>query len=228
MKKNNNIRPWDRKKTSTPYRTSFFEQNKSILIVCEGQTEAEYFASFDVVQLRVICEDSKGRTKRQLVEYCERKIGEYKKKAQTFDECWCVFDMDVKRGQDQFADYDTAIDSAHAKGYKVAYSNDAFEIWFYLHYYYTDQQNHRTFYYDQLSKLWGINYEKKGKAKEFCKAVYDKLNSDKNADQQKAIRHAEKLCERNGHLPYSQRNPVTTVHLLVQVLNEHLRGTRRS
>ncbi len=228
MKKTNNRCPWERKKTSTPYRTSFFEQNKSILIVCEGQTESEYFASFDVVQLRVICEDSKGRTKRQLVEYCERKIGEYKKKGQTFDEYWCVFDMDMKRGQDQFADYDAAIESAHAKGYKVAYSNDAFELWFYLHYQYTDQQHHRTFYYEQLSKLWGINYEKKGKVKEFCQNIYDKLNGDKNADQEKAIQNAEKLYRRSKYLPYSQRNPVTTVHHLVQVLNEYLRGTRHS
>lgn len=226
--KNKVVRPWERQKTATPYRRASFEQNKTILIVCEGQTEAEYFASFDVVQLKVVCEDSKGRTKRQLVEYCENKIKEYRKQSRNFDECWCVFDMDVKRGRDQFADFDTAIASAEAKGYKVAYSNDAFELWFYLHYQFTDQQNLRTFYYEQLGKLWNINYEKKGKVKEFCCKVYDLLASDKKASQADAIGRAEKLCENCEHLPHSQRNPATTVHLLVKELNKYLRGIRRS
>lgn len=62
MTKKSNIRPWDRKKTSTPYRKAVFSQNQNILIVCEGQTEALYFESFDVVQLQVVCEDTKGLT----------------------------------------------------------------------------------------------------------------------------------------------------------------------
>lgn len=229
MIKKSNIRPWDRKKTSTPYRKAVFSQNRNILIVCEGQTEALYFESFDVVQLQVVCEDTKGLTKRQLVEWASEKVKEYKNKEhREFDEVWCVFDMDIKRGKDQYADYDGAISSAHAKGYKVAHSNDAFELWFYLHYQFTDQANHRTFYYDKLSKQWSINYEKNGKARAFCMTNYDRLQTDSKADQQKAIQRAEKLCDNNTHLPYSQRNPVTTVHLLVRVLNEHLRGVKRS
>jgi hypothetical protein len=62
-------------------------------------------------------------------------------------EVWCVFDMDVKRGADEFADFDNAISKALQLGYKIAYSNDAFELWFYLHFNLTESQHLRSFYY---------------------------------------------------------------------------------
>ncbi len=62
-----------------------------------------------------------------------------------FDEVWCVFDMDVKKGENEFADFDNAIKKALFLHYKVAYSNDAFELWFYLHYNYTDVQAFKIF-----------------------------------------------------------------------------------
>jgi hypothetical protein len=164
----NNIKPWMRKKNSS-YRLSQFDQNKRILIVCEGQTEKEYFQSFDVISLNVVCENTKGRTKRQLIEFCSKTIEKYKSNGITFDEVWCVFDMDVKRGQDEYADFDNAIDSATSKKYKVAYSNDAFELWFYLHFNFTNQPNHRTFYYAQLSQYFDYNYEKMGKNLDNCR-----------------------------------------------------------
>ena len=64
--------------------------------------------------------------------------------------------MDVKRGADEFADFDNAISKAVLLGYKVGYSNDSFELWFYLHFNFTDAQNLRTFYYSELSKRFGI------------------------------------------------------------------------
>lgn len=218
---------WNRKKSSS-YRINRFSQNENILIVCEGQTEKYYFESFDVAMLNVQCIDTKGRTKLQLVEFCEKKVDEYKKEGIIFKEIWCVFDMDVKRGQKEFADFDNAIHSAHAKGYKVAYSNDAFEVWFYLHFNYTDQQLLRTFYYGQLSNFFGYNYEVVGKTEENCKKNYNRLLTHAKSDQIAAIRNSKKLHTNQNHLPFSQQNPVTTVYLLVQKLNKHLKGVRRS
>ena len=228
MNPNKKTKPWERKSNSSGYKIGKYSQNKRILIVCEGQSEEIYFKSFDVVSLDVKCIDSKGLSKIQLVDFCDKTVNDYKEKTVIFDEVWCVFDMDVKRGEKEFADYDNAIKSAKSKKFNVAYSNDAFELWFYLHYQYTDQQHLRTFYYEQLSNLWNINYERSGKTVDHCKAIYGKLMVDKQANQQNAIKHAEKLHNNLIDLPYSQQNPVTTVYLLVKQLNEFLRGSKHS
>jgi len=65
------------------------------------------------------------------------------------------------------------IRSALKAGFKCAYSNDAFELWFTLHYNYYDQQQHRSFYYEKLSAFWNINYEKNGKLLSFYKTIYN-------------------------------------------------------
>ncbi len=228
LMKKNKVPAWERRGTSTPYNIEQFEANKRILIVCEGQTETIYFKSFDVLLLEVHCIDSKGRTKRQLIQYCEETVNQHKKRNLTFDEIWCVFDMDINKGENEFADFDNAISSATTKGYKVAYSNDAFELWFYLHYEFTDQQNRRTFYYRELSKYWGMNYEKNGKAENFCRKIYNLLENDARCSQTKAIHNAIRLHNDQQHLVHSKQNPVTTVYLLVRELNKYLKGVKRS
>jgi len=131
--------------------------------------------------------------------------------------------MDVKQGEKEFADFDNAIIKGESLGYNVAYSNDSFELWFYLHYQYTKQKNHRKFYYQSLSELWNLNYEKNGKTYQFCKNIYSKLESDESASQEKAIANAEKLIKSQANLPYHQQNPVTLVYDLVSFLNDNKR-----
>lgn len=160
-------KPWE-KRTKSAYRKDAFSVNLRFLILCEGQTEKEYFDSFDLSTKDVVC--------------------------------------------------------INCKGYQIAYSNDAFELWFYLHFQYPSQANHRTFYYTQLSSYLGFDYEKKGKCLEQCKNNYDLLK-DK---QKKAIKYAKQLLEKHGEPPYHKRNPATTVHLLVGNLNNYLRGSRHS
>lgn len=227
MSRKEKIRPWDKKKTPTGYRLDRFSQNKQILIVCEGQTEKEYFDSFDVVTLSIKCIDTRGRSKTKLIDFCDEKVAEFGKKGTVFDEIWCVFDMDVEQNKKQHADFDKAIARAIKSGYKAAYSNDCFELWFYLHYNYIDQPNLRSFYYNQLSRLWSIDYENSGKSIDYCRKIADILLADKKADQQKAIQRAEKLYSLQKNLPCSQQNPITTVYMLVNLLNENLRGVKR-
>ncbi len=221
------LKPWEKKKR-TLYRIEAFPPNKTILIVCEGQTETKYFESFDVVSIKVVCEDSKGRTKLQLIEFCEKIEKLYNQGRTKFDEIWCVFDMDVKRGAAEFSDFDNAITSAKKKGYKVAYSNDAFELWFYLHFHYTEQQHLRSFYYKQLTDYFGYNYIRYGKSLENCLKNYNRLLVHADANQETAIKNAKKLHLNQKYLPYSQQNPVTTVYELVTELNKYLRGIKHS
>src|SRR5690606_21847545 len=141
---------------------------------------------------------------------------------ENYDEVWVVFDMDFnpQKGTQQYSEFDNAIQKAKDNNIKVAYSNDAFELWFYLHYQYTDQKNLRFFYYQELGKLWNINYEKEGKSRKFANQIYSILKNDNNASSEKAIIHAKNLFEKNMIFPYHNQNPVTTVYQLFEALTE--------
>ena len=211
---------WNKKPKPSIYRIDTIPINKTILITCEGQTEKLYFKSFPVLGVKVEAIDLKGQSKLRLVESTQKII---ESSDNEYDEIWCVFDMDVKREADEFADFDNAINKALVLNYKVAYSNDAFELWFYLHYGFSDVQNSRTFYYKELSKRFGLNYVKNGKKHGFCLKLYSLLESDKNSSQQKAIDRAKQLFEYKQTLPYHQQNPVTKVYVLVEELNKCFR-----
>lgn len=213
---------WNKQKNNSQYKIDTIALNKKILITCEGQTEKLYFESFPVLTLNVKAIDLKGQSKTKLVELTEEM---YKKQHSDSDEVWCVFDMDVKRGENEFADFDNAIKKAKHLGFKVAYSNDAFELWFYLHFNYIDSQQLRGFYYQELSKFFEINYIKDGKKYDFCLKIYDILLNSTNASQIEAIKRAEKLHLqfKDERIVYHERNPVTTVYKLVEFLNTNLR-----
>jgi len=211
---------WNKKTQPSGYKIETIPINKTILIVCEGQTEKLYFESFPVLGVKIKAIDLKGQAKLKLVESTEEIV---KNAKEEYNEIWCVFDMDVKRGANEFADFDNAISKALLLGYKVAYSNDAFEVWFYLHFNLTDSQHLRSFYYKELGNKFGINYVKEGKKYEFCLKIYDLLNKDKNSSQEKAIERARLLYQKQANLPYHQQNPNTKVYELVEELNRNLR-----
>jgi hypothetical protein len=209
-------KPWLKKMNVSEYKIETVAPNKTILIVCEGQTEELYFKSFLVSTLTVKL-FSLGQSKIQLVQNTERI-----QQIEQCDEVWCVFDMDIKLDVvNCIADFDNSIAKAKDLGYRVAYSNDSFELWFYLHYQYTDNENHRSFYYNQLSKLWDVSYEREGKKWKFCTENYKRLQSDPRANQEDAIKRAEHLFAAKKDFKYHKQNPVTLVYELVKVLNEN-------
>jgi hypothetical protein len=212
---------WNKKTQPSGYKIDTIPIKKTILIVCEGQTEELYFKSFEVLtEFKVEIYNTEGQSKLKLIESTKDIIDSFDTK---FDEVWCVFDMDKKRGADEFADFDNAITRALYLGYKVAYSNDAFELWFYLHYNLSESQHLRPFYYAELGKKFGINYVKDGKKYAFCLKIYDILKNDKDSSQEKAIERARQLFEQQENLPYHQQNPNTKVYELVEELNRNLR-----
>ncbi len=211
---------WLKKAKPSLYKIDTKELNKTILIVCEGQTEKLYFESFPVLTLTIKVVDLKGQTKLKLIESTQSII---ENSDVGYDEVWCVFDMDVKQGEKEFADFDNAIKKGESLNYKIAYSNDCFELWFYLHYNYTDEKNHRTFYYKALGKYWDLNYEKFGKSFKFSSGIYERLEKDEKATQVKAIERAEKLYNMQSNLAWHQQNPITLVYELVKFLNDNRR-----
>lgn len=220
IKKTDRKKAWLKKVKPSAYKIETRTVNKSILIVGEGLTEKLYFESFPVLSLTVKAVNLEGQSKLKLIESTEN-IAHTNEV--DFDEVWCVFDMDIKQGEKELADFDNAIKSGISKNYKIAYSNDSFELWFYLHYNYTDQKNHRSFYYEALSKLWNLNYEKDGKKYNFSEKIYELLENEKLASQKEAINRAKKLYQEQSHLEYHKQNPVTKVYELVELLNENCR-----
>ncbi len=110
-------------------------------------------------------------------------------------------------------DFNNAIAMAHARGFQVAYSNEAFEIWYMLHFNYYDTGLHRSDYESRLTALLGHEYRKNSDT------MYSEL-LDKQLD---AIRNATRLLERGSVGNPALENPSTTVHVLVEELNKYLR-----
>ena len=211
---------WNKKAMPSTYKINTIPANRIILVVCEGQTEELYFESFPVLGMTVRTVNLKGQSKLKLIESTKEIV---ERSDFDYEDIWCVFDMDVKRGAEEFADFDNSIIKGTQLGYNIAYSNDSFELWFYLHFEYTDAEHLRGFYYDELGKKFALNYVKDGKKYEFCLKLYNILLDDRTSSQERAIERAKKLFEKVKYLPYHQQNPVTKVYELVEVLNQNLR-----
>jgi len=226
VKKTDQDKAWNKRTaTSKAYAINSKEANvKRFLIICEGEnTEPCYFRAFPVATAEVETYGM-GRSKTSLVTYVMELV-----RMEKYDperEIWIVFDMDVDfmaESSLQKEDFNQAVTLAEKQGFKVAYSNDAFELWFVLHYQLIEQALTRMEYYKLISNHWSISYERMGKNMRFCRDIYDRLEHDGKASQQNAIRHAERLFEAHAHLPPSSKNPCTTVFVLVNELNKYLK-----
>ena len=111
-----------------------------ILIVCEGtKTEPNYFKSIkstfpnNTVETYDINIKGTGSSTLKIVDIAislrNQSSAEYNK---DFDEVWVVFD------KDDFpeSDFNNSIHKANSNGIKLAWSNEAFELWYILHFQY--------------------------------------------------------------------------------------------
>lgn len=207
-----------------PYLEEDIEQKKLFLIICEGEnTEPWYFKSFPVPSKTVIIE-SGCNSKTALVEYAItlKQKEDYKNR-----EIWCVFDFDIKLDEHatQPEDFNNSIEMAKANGMNVAWSNDAFELWFLLHYQHVDTALTRTEIYPVLKDKWKLkSFHNEAKTEAFCKENYERHGGTKSKEQLLAIRRAENLYRQyQGRTDYANQCPCTTVYLLVEELNKNLK-----
>ena len=157
------------------------------LIVCEGEkTEPNYFKGFRVPQL-VVDAVGTGHNTLSLVEEAIRLKGEKEAEAPAagrspYDQIWCVFD------RNSFAadDFNNAIRKAEAAGFHVAYTNEAFELWYLLHFDDHRAALHRSQYHGILEDRLGHRYHKNSRT------MYAELQNR----QVEAIRRAESLLAR--------------------------------
>lgn len=177
----------------------------TILIVCEGAcTEPLYFEAFRVSSADVSIEGT-GRNTDSLVQYAIDKKNAARN--DPYDQVWCVFDRDSFPA----VNFNRAIQLANANGIEVAYTNEAFELWYLLHFHYFHTGMSRQLYRDKLSENLNRPYEKNDR--ELYKTLVQR--------QSVAIRNAEKLLETYSPSDPCNDNPSTKVHLLVQELNKY-------
>ena len=131
-----------------------------------------------------------------------------------FDRVWVVFD------KDDFNDFNEAIALAGRKGYGAAWSNEAFELWYLLHFIYLDAAISRADYITILEEnIRRLEEYKDFKYHKNDEGIYSLLKRVGNEDLAKE--RAQKLRRFFEHsLDYKAHKPCTTVDVLVEEL-EH-------
>jgi hypothetical protein len=175
---------------------------KTILIVCEGaRTEPFYFESFRLSK-KVVSIKGVGKNTLSIVEDAVTL-----NKQTEFDETWCVFDRDSFPP----ARVSAAFALAKQHKYKIAFSNESFELWYLLHFCYMDAKITRKQYCGKLTEYLGFKYEKN------CPKVQAVLLEK----QGEAIKRARKLEKNHIFSPGQEHacKPTTSVYKLVERLN---------
>lgn len=198
------------------------QPRETFLIVCEGEkTEYYYFTCLredlksNNIKIKV---KGEGQNTLSLV---KKAINiKNNEKSASYDQVWCVFDKDNYTKKQ----FNQAEGLAQKENIKIAYSNEAFEIWYILHFQYLDTATPRDRYgsilTNQMRKL-GLVGEKE-KYEKNRENIYEKLKPY----QPTAIINAEKLIKRRDELkqhPFDP-HPSTTVHELVRELNKNSRS----
>ena len=164
---------------------------QTFLIVCEGEvTEPEYFNSFRLTSANV------------------KAIGKGMNTISLVKEAIAIRDIEKRRSRN----YDhAAIQMAQTNGFHVAYSNQAFEYWFLLHFNLYQGSIHRSRYGEMLSHLLGFRYGKtKGDSMKVFNVIYPKTRI--------AIDNAQKVQESFDGSNLAKEESSTTVHQLVEQL----------
>jgi hypothetical protein len=205
-------------KASKKRKENVREKLVRFLIVCEGtKTEPHYFEALIknyISTVREVTIEGEGRATVALVDRTlEIKQELERKNAMSFDRVWVVFD------KDDFDDFNDAIKKANKLGFHSAWTNEAFELWYYLHFEYLDTGIGRADYIKKLEeafkeKLSDSHFEyKKGNPD-----IYSLLQQYGREDLAK--RFAQQLRGLYIGTDYATHKPCTMVDKLVEEL-EH-------
>lgn len=192
-------------------RKSYRDVKETFLIICQGEnTEPVYFRSFKLTSadVRTISKPEYTNVLRFVKE--AQKIKNQLRN--DYDNYWIVIDKDDNSNED----FNRAIELAKSHGFKVAYSNQAFEFWFILHFICHIGPMHRRDYKKHLDKYMEFPYDKTFAT---CKKIYSTLLKYQGI----AIRNAEIVYSKIGdHTNIAAEESSTTVHELVKSLNKFL------
>jgi len=208
MARTNKPKPWERQR-SRARRQDIREVKQRFLVVCEGHTEKNYFDAFKVKSARITLY-AQGCDALTLVQDAMKMKGQWQDR---YDQFWVVFDRD--EGNNSAEQIRGAFKLAEKNGFQVAFSNQAFELWFLLHFQTVQAAMTATRLEKKLDKLLprqrgGQKYSKTDPTH------YETLLPKQTV----ALRRAEQLTPPATKLETT--NPSTTVHHLVAELNKYL------
>lgn len=198
----------------------------SFLIVTEGEcTEPLYFIGIqklikekvggvvDIIEQPVIDIQGKGCSTSKLIEVTDQIV---KNAKIMYQNIWVVFD------KDDFEDFDQAIKDGLNRGYHIAWSNQAFEYWLYLHFNYSDSALSRHQWNAKLDELFQQYNLGDGTYQKNYDDIYNMVNTCDGVNT--AIKNAKRRMEefeKGGYKP-SEYDPGTMVYRLVEELKKYL------
>ncbi|VXD24493.1 putative Abortive phage resistance protein [Planktothrix serta PCC 8927] len=200
------------------------------LIVCEdGKTEPEYFKQFvDLFPDRTLYVRPVGTglsplgvVERAIIEKAKLQK-ESKREFGRDDAVWVVFDKDDADLNDtKRRNFNEAFKIAKQNKFEIAYSNEAFELWFLLHL--EEVPSHppipRSDIYTRLGELIRQNPNESNFVYDHGNIeIVEKINQFGN--ELNAIERAEILLQAQKGVAPIQANPSTKVHLLVKELRD--------
>lgn len=202
------------------YKRERKKENKDIvayfLIVCEGEkTEPNYFKAFPKKQGRIVYDikfDGGGINTLKVVDTA---IDLKNKSRQKYDSVWAVFDKDSFKSNS----FNGAILKANKNDIKCAWSNEAFEIWYLLHFENRITSMNRTQYQKAIENAINkkiLKGQPKFSYKKNDETMYQTL--ERYGNQNNAIKWAKKLNENIINNNFAKTNPATQVYKLVEEL----------
>lgn len=158
------MEPWDLK----PFEERTADNLPNFIIFCEDKVcEPIYFKRLENDKIKInVVPDQKTKIDNvtNAIDHCIKNgLMDATLKIPTLqsniDQVWCVFDHDCQSKDDELTGirFNAAIQLAEERGLKVAWSNDAFELWILLHLEEVDpneETRNRTYYYDRLTQIF--------------------------------------------------------------------------
>ena len=212
-----------RKRKEKKRKQSNIPERKYFLIVCEGEkTEPNYFKAIkeDLGKGKIEIVNIKGLGKEtiRVVEEAKKLRTEYEENNfRKLNQTWTVFDRDSFPAKN----FNEAIIKGEnlKRKIKCAWTNEAFELWFLLHFHFYNTGISRKQYQSLIEKLLSEKMKKEYKYKKNSTEIYSLLK--KHGNQEQAIKNSIKLCESYGQRKdYANHNPCSKVYELIIELFE--------
>ena len=200
----------------------------SFLIVTEGEkTEPNYFTGLSqkikeklggYIDIKI---SGEGCGTKKLIESTKKII---KNSKIFYQNVWVVFDKDDFKDFDEAIELHNELENELGKetNVGVAWSNQSFEYWLYLHFNYSDVSLHRKEWNKKLNDIFKQHNLGDGTYHKNYDNIYDLVNINDGIN--KAIKHAKKRMKKfdeQNDKP-SQFDPGTTVYRLVEELKKYL------
>lgn len=184
------------------------------LIVCEGEkTEPNYFKCFPKKHGKIVYDLKFDGGGISTIKVIEKAIALRDSSIQKYDSVWAVFDRDSFKENS----FNSAILKAKANNIKCAWSNQAFELWYLLHFQNRITAMHRDEYKKAIEKSINQGFKLNPfKYKKNSTKMYSTLQ--KHGNQEQAIKWAKELYKNFEGEKYSDFNPSTQVYKLVEEL----------